>query len=187
MENKRNVTKITNVTVDGEILNSEITSVQFEQEPEYVKLYVKDVVKYNDLPGGMYKVLLILLRNMSYGNVIPAYMPVKKMIAEEVGVGVSYVNKCINEFYVKGLLIRKARGLYIADPELFGKGKWRDIQELKLVIEYYKNGTKTIKSNINKIDEKQLEIDFYKEEIEHHQVTLEENIKAVENERETKS
>jgi DNA primase len=63
------------------------------------------------------------------------------------------LNKAIDTFYKKGLFIRVARGVYMADPELFARGKWEDIRELRLVIDYVTddNGrtTKKLKSDLS--------------------------------------
>ena len=134
----------------GEIIE-EINTKTFaiEKEPEYVKLYIHDIARLNDLGTGKEKILYEFVRSMGYNNIIPAYMPIKKIMASNLGISVNYINKCIDEFYKKGIFIRLARGVYIADPELFARGKWEDIKNLRLVIDYKANGTKTLKSNIS--------------------------------------
>lgn len=49
--------------------------------------------------------------------------------------------------------------MYITDPNLFGKGKWTDIKKLRLVVEYDKDGTKKLSSNLSK--ELQLRLGLY--------------------------
>jgi hypothetical protein len=46
--------------------------------------------------------------------------------------------------------MRKDKGMYIANPSLFGKGKWNDIKEIRMSISYSEDG-RMIKSEINKI------------------------------------
>lgn len=136
---------------NGEIKNTEssITSFTYETEPEYIKLYLNDIGKLNGLSPASNKVLLELIRGMSYNNVIPVYMPIKKMIANKLGISIHAVEKSVKEFYNKGLFVRAARGVYVADPNLFGKGKWNDIKKLRLTIEYGKDGKKQLSSNIS--------------------------------------
>jgi len=137
------------INADGEILETEIIrNFQVDKEPEYIKLYIQDIARIKDLPKGMDAILITFLKNMSYNNIVPVYMPIKKLIAREFGVSISYINKAIDRFYKCGIFIRADRGLYIADPNLFGKGKWTDIKELRLIIEYNKNGTRQLKSNL---------------------------------------
>lgn len=143
---------ITN-TVDldtGEIKESVTTkSFQVEREPAYIKMYIEDVARLKQLPPGMQPILMELIKGMGYNNIIAAYKPIKMMICSNLGIKMDYLNKAINTFYKKGLLIRLHRGIYIADPELFARGKWEDIKNLRLVIEYNQDGTKSLKSNLS--------------------------------------
>tara|TARA_B100000809_G_scaffold1247_1_gene1444 strand:- start:594 stop:1082 length:489 start_codon:yes stop_codon:yes gene_type:complete len=132
----------------GELLEMETEETYIvEREPDYIKMYISDIARLSDIPKGMDKILYAFLRNMGYNNVIPVYMPIKKMIARDLDKSVSYINKCIDEFYKKGLFIRAARGLYIADPVLFARGSWKDVRDLRLTIDYSGN-KKKLKSNL---------------------------------------
>ena len=55
---------------------------------------------------------------MGYNNIVPSYKPVKQLIANKIGMQYNTLDKSIKELYNKGILIRKARGLYIMDPNL---------------------------------------------------------------------
>ncbi|MDB0600239.1 replication/maintenance protein RepL (plasmid) [Tenacibaculum maritimum] len=152
--NKKNISQVQSVETydeNGELISSDnkVTSFSYETEPEYIKLYLSDIGKLNGLSPASNKVLLELIKSMSYNNVIPVYMPIKKMIANKLGITTHSVEKAVKTFYKKGLFIRAARGVYIADPNLFGKGKWTDIKKLRLVVEYDKDGTKKLSSNLS--------------------------------------
>mgnify|MGYP001180218860 CR=1 FL=1 len=153
MDNKKKVSK-TSQTISinhetGEIIESaETKTYVVDREPAYIKVYLDDIIRLNDLPKGMARILMEMVKTMGYNNVFVAYMPVKKHICEKLGIKIDYLNKCINTFHKKGLLIRKDRGVYIADPNLFAKGKWEEIKDLRLVIDYKKDGTKELKSNL---------------------------------------
>lgn len=145
-------TKITE-TLDkdtGEITQISSTSFQVDKEPEYVKLYMEDIGKLKGLSGKTNEILLEFIRNMGYNNVIPVYKPVKLMIAKKLNLSIHTIDKAVKEFKKKNLLIPLARGIYVADPNLFAKGKWSDIKNLRLVIEYNKDGTKKLSSNLEK-------------------------------------
>jgi hypothetical protein len=164
---KRKVTKTSiTETVDkktGEIELKQVESQSFliDKEPDYVKLYLADIARLKDIPDGMNKVLFELMKNIGYNGIIMAYKPVKDIMCSNMGISVNYLNKCIDEFYKKGILIRYARGVYLADPNLFAKGSWKDIQNLRLVIEYnLKDGTKTLKSNVSDEMKTQLKLNF---------------------------
>lgn len=163
---KRKVTK-TNITETvnestGEIILNTVQSQSYliDREPDYVKLYLADVTRLKDIPAGMNKVLFELMKSINYNGIIMAYKPVKDLMCLSMGISMNYLNKCIDEFYKKGILIRYARGVYIADPNLFAKGNWKDIQTLRLVIEYNLDGTKTLKSNVSEEMKSQLKMNF---------------------------
>ena len=131
----------------GEITEETVTKAfHLEKEPDYIKLYVSDIARLSDVPVGMEKILMELISQMGYTNIIPAYKPIKLMVCKRLNISLNYLNKAIQTFYEKGIFIRVARGVYIADPELFARGKWEDIKELRLVIEYKDNGKETIKT-----------------------------------------
>lgn len=135
----------------GEIISTERkTVVQVDREPEYVKLYVKDIVRLNGLPNSTASILNALLRSMGYNNIIPAYAPVKKIICRDLGIKINTLNKAIDSLYKKNILIRLDRGIYMADPEIFGRGTWGEIKEIRMMISYNEAGQKVIKSEIKK-------------------------------------
>jgi len=158
-------TKITE-TLDkktGELVQiSNTKTFNFEREPEYIKMYISDVARLKEVPAKMSPILLELVSQMGYNNLIPAYKPIKLMTCRKLGISIDYLNKAIQEFYNKGLFIRVARGVYVADPDLFARGKWEDIKELRLVIEYKNksdgSGVKKLKSNLS--EEVQLRLGF---------------------------
>lgn len=146
----------------GEIMleSTSIQSFLIDKEPSYVKLYLEDISRLKDIPAGMNKVLFELMKSIGYNGIIMAYKPVKQLMCNNMGISISYLNKCINEFHKKGILIRYARGVYIADPNLFAKGSWGNIQNLRLVIDYNLDGTKSLKSNVSEEMKKQLKLEF---------------------------
>jgi hypothetical protein len=137
------------VSEDGEILKSLKTSTYaVESEPAYIKLYIQDIGILNNITGKSNEVLLEFIRHMGYNNVIPTYKPIKQMIAKKLNISLHTVDKAVKMLKKNGLFIPFARGMYIADPNLFAKGKWSDIKNLRLVIQYDSDGTKRLKSNL---------------------------------------
>lgn len=143
----------TEVVLQSDENGEQIASIQTntfiaESEPQYVKLYIQDIGKLNNISGKSNEVLFEFIKLMSYNNMILAYKPVKQMIARSLNISLHTVDKSVKEFKKKGLFISVARGIYMADPKLFGKGKWSDIKNLRLIIDYNDDGTKKIKSNL---------------------------------------
>ena len=137
------------ISDDGEVVKSlKTTTYAVEAEPAYIKLYIQDIGVLNNITGKSNEVLLEFIRHMGYNNVIPAYKPIKQMIAKKLNISLHTVDKAVKMLKKNGLFIPFARGMYIADPNLFAKGKWSDIKNLRLVIQYDSDGTKRLKSNL---------------------------------------
>jgi hypothetical protein len=133
----------------GEITQEEITTKSFaEGEPDFVKLYIKDIIRLKDLPPAADKVLLEIIGQMGYKNVFPAYAPIKRIMCQTLNMTMNTLNKSITQLHSKGILIRVEKGVYLVDPDLFARGRWEDIKSLRLVIEYdTKSGIKKLKSD----------------------------------------
>lgn len=148
---KTYIREVNEITNDGEVIVQKRQEVSnFEAEPPYVKLYLQDIGRLNGLSSSEQRLLNELVFNMGYNNVVPGYKPIKEIIAAKIGMAYNTLDKCIKELHKKGILIRKARGFYIMDPNLFGRGTWKDIQKIRMVVEYHPDGTKTINTDVSK-------------------------------------
>jgi hypothetical protein len=135
---------------EDEVLKERRTQVGFfESEPPYVKLYISDIVKLSGLPIYVNDVLLHLVKNMGYNNIVPMYKPIKELICNELGIKLNTINKAIQELNDKGILLRMHRGLYMLDPMIFGRGSWKDVKKIRMTIEYNEEGKRIIKSIID--------------------------------------
>ena len=69
LQTERVITTVDSTT--GEQLStSTLTSQKYEQEPDFVKMYLEDLVKLKDLPKSCDSLLNVLLRYMTYENKI---------------------------------------------------------------------------------------------------------------------
>lgn len=114
--------------------------LRVEREPNFIKLYLADLLYIRDLPAGLSGILLALLQRMSYKNDIVINSAIKREIAETTNVKFATVNKAITQFVKGELLIRKDRGLYLFNPHLFARGDWSDIQEIRATIRWNNTG-----------------------------------------------
>lgn len=154
MNNKKRIYKEEKTTTidneTGEIISekTEVKASMVESEPPFVKLYIDDLLRLKDVPKASNDVLHVLVRNMSYGNYVVMIKAMKEQICKQTSLKMNTVNKAIQSLHKAGILIRKERSVYVIDPNLFAKGKWGDIKKLRLTIDYHKDGTKTINSNV---------------------------------------
>jgi hypothetical protein len=158
MSSKKNEKKVYNQVTEsyfdnetGQITSqSDIKMSYVESEPNFIKMYVDDILKLKNVPAASNEVLRVLLSQMKYGNIVVLIKPIKEIISDITGLKINTINKSVQNLCDAGILIRRNRGVYIVDPNLFAKGKWQDIKKLRLTIDYEKDGTKTINSDIAK-------------------------------------
>jgi len=110
------------------------------REPDFVKMYIKDLGRMMDLNKSDDKILFSLLQTMGYDNMIHIDMYTKKKIEEELSMPLNTINASIKNLYNAGILIRKAHGRYLVNPTLFARGKWEDIVKIRMEIEYSSEG-----------------------------------------------
>lgn len=149
MQQDRPLKKVSKVTkskiIDvntGEIQEEEeIIDAYVDKEPNYVKLYLKDIIALNDLPKDLDKVINVLLKTMSYDNMIILNSFIKKQMTEELGYKtVQVLNNNINKLVNAEILFRKGTGTYQVNARYFGRGHWHDIQEIRLEQIYSSKG-----------------------------------------------
>lgn len=143
---KKRVTKETiERTVDqqtGEYLKERfVQDIYVDKEPNYIKLYIDNLILLNGLPKGTTDTIIELLKYMSYENTIVLNAYIKKTIADTLGFKtVQSLDNNLNKLVKKGVLERLGRGTYRANAFLFGKGDWNDIKQIRFEIIFGKNG-----------------------------------------------
>jgi hypothetical protein len=129
------------VNQDGELMSSEtILTKKVEAEPEFVKLYLKDLLHMKDIPKGMNSVLLALLKRMRYDNRVYITQLDRKEITTELGVVEVTVRKAIDEFCLKNILQKIETSVYVFNPQYVGRGKWEDIKRIEFKANYEGKG-----------------------------------------------
>ncbi len=140
---KKTLVKVKEVVdvLTGEIVVSETTSL-LEKEPNFTKLYFKDLLNLIGFSGGIYEILFLIVEKMDYLNSVILIKSVKEDIAKKLNIKLDTVNKAITTLYNKGVLIRKldSRSVYVVNPNYFAKGAWKDISKIKMQLEYTPEG-----------------------------------------------
>lgn len=133
--------KVTDMNTGEVKQEEESVEAYVDKEPDYVKLYLKDIVALNDLPKGLDRVINVLLKTMSYDNMIILNSFIKKQMTAELGYKtVQILNNNINKLVNAEILFRKGTGTYQVNALYFGRGNWNDIQEIRLQQRYSKEG-----------------------------------------------
>lgn len=127
----------------GEIKRSiSSKAVSFGFEPEFVKLYVEDIALLLKLPVSWIRILLWICKHLNYASdedgMCIGFVPVLKqrcMIETEIK-SMGALNNALSRLNKLGVLERLGTGLYRLNPYIFGKGKWKDISKIRMVIDY---------------------------------------------------
>ncbi len=142
-------------TVDfktGELAETE-REIRVPKEPDFIKLYLDDLVMLKDIPQWVSSILHGLLKRMNYQNEIVLNVTIKKRIADDLGIAVRTIDNALVTFVKKKILSRVGLGVYQANPYLFGKGEWNNIRKIRLQVEYGDNGSREIATEFSKSDD----------------------------------
>lgn len=146
MEPKRMTFQKTHIVSDsrtGEIIETEqFTTQVVGREPDFVKMYIKDLSNIMELNKSDDKVLFSLLQCMGYDNMILIDMYMKKKLEAELSMPLNTINASVKNLYNAGILLRQAHGRYLINPTLFARGRWEDIVKIRMEIEYSQAGRK---------------------------------------------
>lgn len=139
----------------GELLSfvTEITEVNaLAGEPNYLKLYIEDLGLLKRLSDGEINVLLGIATVSEYSGEVHLPLLIKQRIANSAEVKIQTINNIIAKLISKDVIKRIGTTVYILNPDLFAKEKWRDIREQRKTFQsittYNQNGTRTIEIRI---------------------------------------
>lgn len=137
----------------GEVKSSTSEKViQMPAEPEYIKLYLDDINKIFDLPN--HSILYEIMKKMDYDGLITLSKFTKDQICQKLGLKPQTLSNYLQDLKKKDILQPVGRGTFMPNPNLFGKGTWKEIYsrrkkytEIKLQISYKADGTKEIQTS----------------------------------------
>ena len=155
-------TKKTTYTETQRLVNEETGQVKqtvtntisrVPQEPLYVKVYLQDINRIYDLPKGCSPALYEILKEMNWKGIINLPKYTKEQCAAAAGLTLKSFSNCITDLIKKDILKRLGTSVYIANPHLFGQGKWLEIMERRetynITINYTPNGKREVTSSFD--------------------------------------
>ena len=116
--------------------------VQFNKEPEFVKLYLDCLALFSrneGLDACLNDMLLAVLKRMSYATddqIVCLNAYIKEQICNETGKSIKRLEQAITKWVKSKVLVRVARGVYKVNPNIFGKGDWIDIERLRATFDF---------------------------------------------------
>lgn len=168
----------------GEIKHeSKSVTYALQSEPDYIKVYLQDLLYLVGLPKHQMGVVLWLMQNCNYasdkfGQCVVLSSDLKLAMAEDIGIKlVSSINTILMKLAKKKVIEHVGRSIYRLNPYLFGRGKWQEIQTLQNIssitmrVSYNKSG-----KSISTVIEENKQQDAFA--LKSHLVELEEQAKA---------
>ncbi|HCF2750532.1 TPA: replication/maintenance protein RepL [Pseudomonas aeruginosa] len=140
----------------GELIKSEeVKNFSVPAEPEYVKMYLKDIASIYSISPLTNKILFHMLAESTYANIVNINPTVKRSICMLVNTSMSTFNNCLSELKAAGIVKEVGRGSYMLNPDLFGKGPWTQVyknraiyQSIKVTTVYTAKGSKKVETEI---------------------------------------
>jgi len=121
----------------GEIKESTTAkTIKIPPEPSFIKLYLKDMCKMYDIPKIGNNVLNELLKLTNYNNEIILNSSIKKRIEADLNLKKGMLDNNLAKLKKAKILKSEERGIFLLNPNLFGKGNWHDINKLRVTWDY---------------------------------------------------
>jgi hypothetical protein len=152
------------VTYERTLINHESGEIISEEfihrrgaEPPFIKLYLDCICNFKGLSKSLNPILIEFLKYMTYANtsennggqIIYLNAEMKRQIALSTGKTVKRVEQAITDFVKTGVFRRIATSTYQVNAELFGKGDWKDIKNIRATFDF---GTGEVQAEIIKED-----------------------------------
>lgn len=133
------------VDEDGVIIHQEKsvgTRTIYKQEPPYIKLYLEDILYMSDMPKSLSGLTYSLAKRATFADKdqgLVVYLPtfLKQQLLEECGYAKLHsLDNAIGKLCKGGIIKRLGTGAYQLNPYLFGRGEWKDIDNIRATWDY---------------------------------------------------
>ena len=127
-EFQRNVNHAT-----GEIIEeSSFSMVKFPQEPEYVKMYIKDLCAITSVNDSDQALLRHLLLRLDYEGFVLLSTRIRNSMARSLSITNKTLRNRLNNLVKADLIKPIARNEYRVNPNYFARGNWKSVCEQRL-------------------------------------------------------
>jgi len=132
---KRTVINHKTGEIDEEIITQ---TFKVPKTEDFIMLFTKNLSKHTEKLTGREQELLnkLLEKYVTTGNIVMLDTPVRKKLANEIGITINHIKNLVKELKKKKYILVDNDGLYYLNPYLFGKGKWTEILKLRQQFTY---------------------------------------------------
>jgi len=131
-------------TTGDKMTEEKETLIKKGAEPPFVKLYLDCLLTFKDLSKSLNPILAEFLRYMSYadmadpkgGQIIYVNGELKRQIALKTNKTTKRVDQALADFVKGGVFKRIATGTYQVNANLFGRGDWKYISNIRATFNF---------------------------------------------------
>ncbi len=109
-------------------------------EPNYIKLYIDDLMRLKDLPKSTNGFFMAILKTMDYENKVYITKHVRQQIIKNMGIGESTLRRLLDNCIKKGLMTKIDSNTFFLNPNIFGRGTWQNVKEIRMLVSYSSKG-----------------------------------------------
>ena len=120
----------------------DLESGEVTQEPDFVKLYVRDLCTVRGLTGTQYRIFNFMIDNMNWENEVSYASKTKERFLQQHDILNQSFNNNISKLIQSGLIERMGRGEFLVNKKYAVKTEWSKVQKIRVVTEYTKKGRK---------------------------------------------
>lgn len=113
---------------------------QISEEPDFVKLYIKDVCTVKGLTAPLYKMFNFMLNNMNYENAVSYGMSTKRKFLKENDIANSTFDNYVSKLIKANLIERIGKGEFRINKKYATKVPWSKVQSIEWTTKYSRDG-----------------------------------------------
>ena len=110
------------------------------KEPEFVKLYIKEVCSIRGLNSSQTKIFQFMLSEMNWHNEVCYGTTSKQRFLDAHNMKNQTFNNNITALIDSGLIAREGKGAFKVNPKYASKVEWAKVKKITWVTEYTENG-----------------------------------------------
>ena len=110
------------------------------EEPEFVKLYIRDLCRVKGLSATQYKIFTFMLANMNTDNVVSFGPRTKEKFLLEHSIKPQTFNNNVAQLIESCLISRIARNEFLVNKRYAVKFDWEKVQKIVWTTTYSKDG-----------------------------------------------
>lgn len=128
-----------------------------ETEDNFLKLYVKDMSMLYELNRTEMCVLYELLRKTDYENIVSLNSYMRSKIAEDLNIKANTITIALKGLCNSSLIKKIALNTYLINPNVFARGNWSNVKELRVQFSYNELGRHVLCELIEKEEKEECE------------------------------